>query len=57
LFGLLHFAVDPNPARLAVAGPALLFGLLRELRGGIGAAIVFHAACNVLSDVLVRSWL
>jgi membrane protease YdiL (CAAX protease family) len=57
LFGLIHFAVDSNPARLAVFFPALLFGWLRELRGGIGAAAAFHALCNLFSDVLVRSWL
>ena len=57
LFGLMHFAVDLHPARLAVFFPALLFGWLRELRGGIGASIVLHAASNLLSDVLVRGWL
>lgn len=57
LFALIHFVVDLNPARLAVFFPALLFGWLRELRGGIGAAAAFHALCNLLSEVLVRSWL
>jgi membrane protease YdiL (CAAX protease family) len=57
LFALLHFAVEPYPARLAVFFPALLFGWLREWRGGIGAGAVFHALCNLLSDVLARSWL
>lgn len=57
LFALIHFAVDLNPARLAVFFPALLFGWLRELRGGIGAAAVLHALCNLLSEVLFRSWL
>jgi hypothetical protein len=57
LFALIHFAVDLNPARLAVFFPALLFGWLRALRGGIGAAAAFHASCNLLSEVLVRSWL
>ncbi|MGD8858971.1 MAG: MrtC family glutamic-type intramembrane protease [Myxococcales bacterium] len=57
LFALIHFAVDLNPTRLAVFFPSLLFGWLRELRGGIGAAVGFHALCNLLSDVLVRSWL
>jgi membrane protease YdiL (CAAX protease family) len=57
LFGLIHFAVDLDPARLAVFFPALLFGWLRDLRGGIGAALVLHALCNLFSDVLVRGWL
>jgi len=57
LFGLLHFVVDYNPARLAVFFPALLFGWVRALRGGIGAAIFVHAACNLLSDLLIRGWL
>jgi membrane protease YdiL (CAAX protease family) len=57
LFALIHVAVDLNPARLAVFFPALLFGWLRERRGGIGAAAVLHALCNLLSDVLFRSWL
>ena len=57
LFGLLHFAVDLQPARLAVFFPALLFGWLRALRGGIGAPAAFHVLCNLLSDVLARSWL
>ncbi len=55
LFGLLHFVVDPHPARLAVAAPALLFGLLRALRGGIGASLFFHALCNLYSETLALS--
>lgn len=57
LFATLHFAVEPHPARLAVFFPSLLFGWVRELRGGIGAAVFLHALSNLLSDVLVRSWL
>ena len=57
LFGVLHFVVDYNPARLAVFFPALLFGWVRALRGGIGAAIFVHAGCNLLSDLLIRGWL
>jgi membrane protease YdiL (CAAX protease family) len=57
LFAALHFIVDYNPARLAVFFPALLFGWLTGLRGGIGAAVLVHAACNLLSDILVRGWL
>ena len=57
LFALIHFAVEVHPARLAVFFPALLFGWMRAKRGGIGAAIAFHAACNLLGDVLARGWL
>jgi membrane protease YdiL (CAAX protease family) len=57
LFALIHFAIDFQPARLAVFFPALLFGWLRAWRGGIGAAIAFHALCNIYSDILVRGWL
>jgi membrane protease YdiL (CAAX protease family) len=57
LFALIHVAVDHNPARLAVFFPALLFGWVRARRGGVGAAIVLHAASNLLSDILVRGWL
>jgi membrane protease YdiL (CAAX protease family) len=55
LFGLLHFVVDPNPARLAVAGPGIVFGLLRSWRSGIGAAVFFHALCNLYSETLALS--
>ncbi|MFT5359134.1 MAG: membrane protease YdiL (CAAX protease family) [Polyangiales bacterium] len=57
LFALIHFLVDDfNPARLAVFFPGFLFGLLRARRGGIGAAIVFHALCNVYGELLYRGW-
>jgi uncharacterized protein len=56
LFALLHVATDLHVSRLAVFFPGLLFGWLREFRGGIGAAIVLHALCNLLADVLARSW-
>jgi membrane protease YdiL (CAAX protease family) len=57
LFGAIHFAVDLAPERLAVAFPGLLFGALRAWRGGIGAAMLLHAASNVYADLLVRGWL
>lgn len=56
LFALAHFAVDLNPARLAVFFPGLLFGWLRARRGGIGAGIALHAASNVFSDLLTRGF-
>lgn len=56
LFAILHFASIPNPARLAVFFPGLLFGLMRQWRGGIGAAMLFHAMSNVLAELLTRGW-
>src|SRR5262249_5427650 len=47
LFALVHFLVEPHPARLAVFFPGLLFGWLRAWRGGIGAALIFHSLCNI----------
>lgn len=52
LFALLHVAAIPHPARLAVFFPGLLFGWIRAWRGGIGAAMLFHALCNVLASLL-----
>jgi membrane protease YdiL (CAAX protease family) len=57
LFALLHFLVGLDPSRLAVFFPALMFGFLRAKRGGIGAAIWFHAFCNLLSEMLARGYL
>jgi membrane protease YdiL (CAAX protease family) len=54
LFALLHLASTGSPARLAVFFPSLLFGWLRAYRGGIGAAVIFHALCNLLSELLTR---
>lgn len=57
LFALVHVATIPHPARLAVFFPGLLFGWLRAWRGGIGAAMLFHALSNVLSEILEKGWL
>lgn len=57
LFAVIHFVSIPNPARLAVFFPALLFGVLRAWRGGVGAAILVHAMSNVLSEILQLGWL
>jgi uncharacterized protein len=57
LFAVLHFLVGFAPARLAVFFPALVFGWLRARRGGIGAAVWFHALCNVLAELLTRGYL
>ncbi|MET0339604.1 MAG: myxosortase MrtC [Polyangiales bacterium] len=57
LFALLHFLVGFSPARLAVFFPGLLFGWIRARRGGIGAAVWFHAMCNLLAELLTRGYL
>ncbi len=57
LFALVHYIVDWNPLRLAVFFPALLFGWLRARRGTVGAAVSYHVLCNLIADILYRSWL
>lgn len=56
VFALGHLATIRDPARLAVFFPSLLFGWLRCRTGGIGAAIAFHAMCNLFSDVLGKGF-
>jgi CAAX protease family protein len=52
VFALGHFATSENPARLSVFFPSLVFGWLRGRTGGIGAAVLFHALCNIFSAYL-----
>lgn len=52
LFALTHVIVEVTPQRGAVFFPGLLFGAVRVWRGGIGAATVLHASCNIF-----ESWL
>ena len=52
LFALGHFLVDFNPQRLAVFFPALVFAWMRARTGSVAAGALFHAACNLLSEVL-----
>ena len=49
-------AVIPNPQRLAVFFPALLFGWMRARTGSIAAGALYHALCNVLADTLHVSY-
>ena len=56
LFGLGHFLVDFQPARLAVMIPALVFGWMRQRTGSLAPAAVFHALCNLFSEVLHESF-
>jgi membrane protease YdiL (CAAX protease family) len=56
IFALGHLATLQLPARLAVFFPALVFGWLRARTGGIGASVLFHAFCNVYSEILGRGY-
>ena len=56
LFAIGHVAVIPNPQRLAVFFPALLFGWMRARTGSIAAGALYHALCNVLADTLHTSY-
>jgi membrane protease YdiL (CAAX protease family) len=56
VFAIGHVLTQPDPSRLAVFFPALVFGWLRSRTGGIGAPIVFHAACNLFSLFLDKSY-
>jgi uncharacterized protein len=56
IFALGHLLTEPQPNRLAVFFPALVFGWLRTRTRGVGAGIVFHALCNLYSGYLGRSF-
>jgi membrane protease YdiL (CAAX protease family) len=56
LFALGHLLTEVKPDRLAVFFPALVFGWLRARTGSIGAAVCFHAACNLFASWLAASY-
>jgi membrane protease YdiL (CAAX protease family) len=56
VFALGHVATTGHPARLSVFFPSLVFGWLRARTGGIGAAVSFHAACNIFSALLTDAY-
>lgn len=56
IFAAGHLLTDPHPARLAVFFPSLVFGWLFARTRGVGAAILFHAACNLFSAYLARGY-
>lgn len=56
IFALGHVLTVREPARLAVFFPALVFGWLRQRTRGVGAAVLFHAACNLFSATLGRGY-
>jgi membrane protease YdiL (CAAX protease family) len=56
LFAVGHVLVDFNPGRLAVFLPGLVFSWMRSRTGAIAAGALYHALCNVYSDVVHRSF-
>jgi uncharacterized protein len=56
IFAVSHLATVQLATRLAVFFPAVLFGWLRAKTGGIGASVLFHAFCNVYSQILGRGF-
>ena len=56
IFAAGHFFTEPDPQRLAVFFPALVFGWLRARTGGIGAPATFHVLCNLLASTLTRGY-
>jgi membrane protease YdiL (CAAX protease family) len=56
LFAAGHFLVDFQPGRLAVFFPALAFGWMRSRSGSVAPGAVFHALCNLLSEILHESF-
>ena len=56
LFALGHFLVDFDATRLAVFFPGLAFAWMRARTGSIAAGALFHALCNLLSELLHTSF-
>lgn len=56
IFAVGHVLTEVHIGRLAVFLPALLFGWLRVRTRGIGASLVFHAACNVFASLLTQGY-
>jgi membrane protease YdiL (CAAX protease family) len=52
LFALGHFLGEWNPLRFGPFFPALLFAWQRNATGSVVGAIAYHAACNILGEVL-----
>jgi CAAX protease family protein len=56
IFAVGHVLTIQHPSRLGVFFPALVFGWLRARTGGIGAALLFHAMCNLFSSTLAHGY-
>lgn len=52
LFALGHFLGEWNPLRLGPFFPALIFAWLRNASGSVAGAVGYHAACNILGELL-----
>lgn len=52
LFAIGHLTAEPSLGRLAVFFPSLLFGALRDKTDGLVAPVLFHAACNMMVQVV-----
>lgn len=52
LFAIAHLVTIPHPSRLAVFFPSLLFGWMRRAYHDTLSPAIFHALCNVLSQLL-----
>ena len=57
LFGVGHFLVTFEPQMLTRFFPGLVFGWMYARTRSILAGTIFHASCNLLMDVLARSFL
>ena len=56
LFAVAHVVVVPNPLRLAVFFPSLLFGWMWARTRSIAVGALYHALCNVLMLILQASY-
>jgi uncharacterized protein len=56
LFAIGHVLAEPDPGRLAVFFPGLVFGWLRARSGSVGPGIAFHAACNLFASFLGQGY-
>jgi hypothetical protein len=52
LFASGHFLGEWNPLRLGPFFPGLVFAWMRNKSGTVMGAIGFHAACNLVSEIL-----
>lgn len=53
-FAAGHFLGEWNPLRWGPFFPALVFAWQRNATGSIVGAVAYHAACNVLGELLFR---
>ena len=56
LFAVVHLAVGPDPRRLAVFFPGLVFGWMRSATGSILAGTLAHTFSNLFIQLLQRSF-